>query len=146
MKLRLLSAISIALLSIAGVAPAQAATQSSAPTFDFDTKGLIVKYAPGVNPVAPDGQPTGENAASADLLLGRDLGSGWFTVGVAGRVTTERAWQIAERLKADPRVASVDLDRLIHSASLGKAKVSRSILARTYAAIKPASKSEEHTS
>ncbi|MFM5968718.1 MAG: S8 family serine peptidase [Micrococcales bacterium] len=138
MKLRLLSAFSIALLSMAGVAPAQAATQASAPTFDFDTKGLIVKYAPGVNPVARDGQPTGENAAAADLLTGRDLGSGWFTVGVAGRVTTERAWQIAERLKADPRVASVDLDRLIRSASLGTTQVSRAIISRTYAAIKPA--------
>lgn len=139
MKFRLLSAIAIALLSISGVAPAQAAIKSAVPSFDFDTKGLIVKYEPGVSPVARDGQPTGENSAAADLTAGRDLGSGWFTVAVSGRVTTERAWQIAERLKADPRVASVDLDRIIRPAAVGGSLVSRAELNRAYAALKPAS-------
>ena len=72
-KFRLISSVAVALLSIAGVAPAQAASIDAAPSFDFDTKGLIVQYEPGVAPLAADGQPTGENTAAADLLAGRDL-------------------------------------------------------------------------
>lgn len=138
-KFRLISSVAVALLSIAGVAPAQAASIDAAPSFDFDTKGLIVQYEPGVAPLAADGQPTGENTAAADLLAGRDLGNGWFTVGIAGRVTSERAWQVAQRLKADPRIASVDLDRIISPASVGTKTLSRAEISRAYAALKPAS-------
>jgi serine protease len=138
-KFRLISSVAVALLSIAGVAPAQAASIDATPSFDFDTKGLIVQYAPGVAPLAADGQPTGENTAAADLLAGRDLGNGWYTVGIAGRVTSERAWQVAQRLKADPRIAAIDLDRIISPASVGAQTLSRAELSRTFAALKPAS-------
>lgn len=139
MKFRLISSVAAALLSITAVAPAQAASTDNVPSFDFDTKGLIVQYAPGVAPLARDGQPTGENTAAADLLPGRDLGNGWHTVGIAGRVTSEKAWLIAQRLKADPRIASIDLDRIISPAALGATTISRAVLARQFAAIKPAS-------
>lgn len=141
MKLRLIGSIAVGLLALTGVSPAQAATTSQTPTFDFAIKNLIVKYAPGVEAFAADGQPTGENTAAADLLAGRDLGDGWHTVGIAGRLTSDQTWQIAQRLQNDPRISSVDVDRILSVASTGgaSAKTARIALSRAYAAIKPAS-------
>jgi serine protease len=138
-KLRFIGSLAVALLSLAGVAPAHAASVDSTPTFDFDTKGLIVKYADGVSAFAADGQPTGENAAGADLVRGKNLGGGWFTVGIAGRSSSEQAWAIAQRLNADPRIDSVDLNRVMVATSATVDSVNSAAITRAYAAIKPAS-------
>ena len=140
-KLRLIGSIAVGLLALTGVSPAQAASTAQTPQFDFAIKNLIVKYADGVDAHAADGQPTGENTAAADLVSGRDLGDGWHTVGIAGRLTADQTWQIAQRLQQDPRIASVDVDRILSvaSASGAAAKSSQLALSRAYAAIKPAS-------
>jgi serine protease len=140
-KFRFLGSLAVALLSIAGVSPAHGATVESIPTFDFDAKGLIVKYVDGISAIAADGQPTGENAAGADLVKGKNLGGGWFTVGIAGRTSSEQAWAIAQRLDADPRVASVDLNRVMVASSANTSAPSAVSVNRAFAAIKPASAS-----
>ena len=100
---------------------------------------MIVKYADGVSALAANGQPTGENATGADLVKGKNLGGGWFTVGIAGRTTSEQAWAIAQRLQADPRVESVDLNRVMVAASTSAGSINSVAMNRAYAALKPAS-------
>ena len=108
-----------ALLAAVGFTPAQAATSNSNLNFDFDTVGLLVKYEPGVPALARNGEPTGENASGANLVAGSDLGQGWHSVSIAGNPDTQKSWQIAQRLLADPRVAAVDLDRVVKPTAVG---------------------------
>ncbi len=112
-----------ALLAAVGFTPAQAATSNSKLNFDFDTVGLLVKYEPGVAAIARNGEPTGENAAGANLIAGTDLGQGWHSVSIAGDPNTQESWQIAQRLMADPRVAAVDLDRVVKPMAVAAPKV-----------------------
>lgn len=104
------------LLAAVGFTPAQAATSNSTLNFDFDTVGLLVKYEPGVKAIAPNGQPTAENSAGANLIAGEDLGQGWHSVDIAGDPDTQQTWKIAQRMMADPRVAAVDLNRVLKPA------------------------------
>lgn len=124
-----------ALLAAVGFTPAQAATTNSSLDFDFETVGLIVKYEPGVAALAPNGEPTGENAAGANLVAGKNLGQGWHSVDVAGNPDTETTWKIAQRLMADPRVAAVDLNRVLKPAA---APVALSFDNRVTAVARPA--------
>ncbi len=107
-----------ALLAAVGFTPAQAATNNNTLNFDFDTVGLLVKYEPGVPAIARNGEPTGENAAGANLVAGSDLGQGWHSVAIAGNPDTQKSWQIAQHLLADPRIAAVDLDRVMKVSSV----------------------------
>lgn len=138
MKFRLVGSLAVALLSLVGVTPAHAATTDSTPSFDFETKGLIVKYADGVSAIAANGQPTGENSAAADLVKGKNLGGGWFTVGIAGRVSSEQTWTIAQRLQSDPRIESVDLNRVMVASATTATSLDAVTMNRAFAAIKPA--------
>ena len=104
------------LLAAVGFTPAQAATSNSNLNFDFDTVGLLVKYEPGVKAIAPNGEPTAENSSGANLIAGEDLGQGWHSVDIAGEPDTQQTWKIAQRLMADPRVAAVDLNRVLKPA------------------------------
>jgi len=121
-------------LAAVNVVPASAATDPILNDKSFDAVGLIVKYRPGVEPVAANGEPTAENAAGINLSAGRDLGQGWNSVKFAKELTAGQATAAALNLASDPRVASVELDRKLVPASIAP-KVSAAALA----ALKPAS-------
>lgn len=105
-------------LGALGVVPAQAAVSPQLADKSFQALGLIVKYKDGVSAVAADGQPTAENAAGANLNLGRDLGQGWRSVNFDSQLAAGDATAIALRMASDPRVASVELNRKIEPASI----------------------------
>ncbi len=120
-------------LSLLNVAPSWAATNPITSDTSFDAVGLIVKYKSGVDAKASNGEPTAENASGVNLSLGRDLGAGWHSVQFEQDLAGGKATSIALKLAADPRVASVELDRKLMPASVGT-KVSASAIA----SLKPA--------
>ena len=120
-------------LCLLNVAPSWAATDAVTTDKSFDAVGLIVKYKTGVDAIAANGQPTGENAAGVNLIPGHDLGEGWHSVGFDNEVTGGSATSIALKIASDPRVASVELDRKLLPAS-----VSDPVSAAAFASLKPA--------
>lgn len=129
MKLRgasIVSALAV-VVSLFTVSPAEARS-TPAPAVDqnsVESVGFIVKYEPTVNPIAPNGEPTGENFAGVDLENSRDLGAGYKAVDFANDLTSSEAKAALERLSLDPRVKSVSLNSVFHTATL----IARPILA-----------------
>ena len=121
-------------LGLLNLAPASAAVAPILSDKSFDAVGLIVKYRDGVSAVAPDGEPTGENASGLNLFIGHDIGEGWHSVKFQRDLVAGEATAAALKLANDPRVAAVELDRRLSPAAL-PTKVSAAALA----AIKPAS-------
>ncbi|MFM5951328.1 MAG: hypothetical protein ACKOOE_01820, partial [Micrococcales bacterium] len=121
MKLRgasILSALAV-IFSIFSVSPAEARSTPS-PTAEessADAVGFIVKYQPRVSPIAPNGEPTGENSAGVDLENSRDLGSGFRSVDFAKDLSPQGAKDALERLSLDPRVQSASLNRIFQAAN-----------------------------
>jgi serine protease len=140
-KFRLISAIAIAALSMLGIAPAQAATTGSMPTFDFVAGDILVKYAAGVSAVAANGEATGENSAQTELTQPLALGNGWYKVSTESDASLESTWSALKKLDADPRIESVDVNRVLIPSSVSAANGSQvsPSLKVVYAAIKPAS-------
>lgn len=114
----ILSALAV-IFSIFSVSPAEARSTPS-PTVEessADAVGFIVKYQPRVSPIAPNGEPTGENSAGVDLENSRDLGSGFRSVDFAKDLSPQDAKDALERLSLDPRVQSVSLNRIFQAAN-----------------------------
>ena len=82
-----------------------------------DAVGLIVKYKPSVNPIAPNGEPTGENFAGVDLENSTDLGGGFKSVDFATDLEPEDIQAAADRIALDPRVESVSLNQTFQAAN-----------------------------
>ena len=141
MKFRVISAIAIATLSVLGISPAQAATTSTMPTFDFVAGDILVKYAAGVPAIAANGQATGENSAQTDLAKPQALGNGWYKLSTTTDASLESTWSTLQKLDADPRIEAVDVNRVLipSSASVSNGSQVSPALKGVYAAIKPAS-------
>ena len=139
MKFRLISSIAAALLATLGVSPAQAATSNAMPTFDFVSGDVLVKYADGVSALSASGQTTGENSAQVDFAKPAALGNGWYRLAINGGSSAAATWNAVTRLEADPRIESVDLNRVLIPASIGAKSTSVLSINAAYAAIKPAS-------
>lgn len=86
------------------------ANASSVTSSKSSAVGLIVRYASGVSPIAPDGSATGENFAGVSLAKPRDLGDGLVALAFEEKLTQEQASQVQLRLKRDKRLVSVELD------------------------------------
>jgi serine protease len=86
--------------------------------------GLIVTYKDGVDLVAPNGQPTGENFAGTDLRAPHDIGLNMTAVRFAGKLNITDAQRALDRIKLDPRVATAQLDQHLNfqAASVRKPK------------------------
>ena len=93
--------------------------------------GFIVKYKSGVSPIAPNGEPTGENFAGVDLENSRDLGGHFKAVDFAQDLSDSEANQAKARLAADPRVESVEFDRFVETASIPAKPIASSILSKS---------------
>lgn len=119
-RLRSLLGILTALVAVfAVVSPVQAANSANDLVSKIElAHGFIVRYQPGVAPIANDGQPTGANAVRTELLAGYGLGQNLFTVDFAKDFSYADALIYAEQLRQDPRVAFVNINRIIGRTSL----------------------------
>lgn len=114
MNLRaLLSSIALSTLMLSGVAPAAGATVSSSTE---KIAGVLVQYAEGVNPLAPNGEPTGAN-----LLRGRvtseDLGAGLFVLNFSQPADQDAAKSWIKRMVLDRRIVWAEPNLAIEQAS-----------------------------
>ena len=107
-------------LGVLNVAPVWAAVDPTFVDKSFDATGLIVKYKDGVSAIAPNGEPTAENAAGVNLEIGNDIGGGWRAISFDADLSAGAATSIALRLASDPRVEAVELDRKLSAAALSR--------------------------
>lgn len=117
------SALLTALPAEARMTPSTTVAESSS-----DAVGLIVKYKPAVNPIAPNGEPTGENFAGVDLENSTDLGGGFKSVDFATDLEPEEIQAAADRIALDPRVESVSLNQTFQAANYVAKPIAGSIL------------------
>jgi serine protease len=96
------------LLAMSGVptSPAQAIDQPA----DFNAVGLMIKYRPGVEPLALNGRPTGENFAGVEFFGSHGIGNDFFAVGFESPMSVSAASRVSSNLKRDPRVEVVAID------------------------------------
>jgi serine protease len=103
--------------------PVQAETQNNA-------VGFILKLKPGVNHLAPNGEPTGENYAGVDLENSRLIGGGYSAVSFEEKLTESEVQAAMARLQRDPRVESVETDQFIEAANYVAKPIAPLILGR----------------
>ena len=104
--------------------------------------GVIVTYKPGFEPIAPNGEATGENFAGVALEQPQDLGLGYTALKFEASLSSDQAQKVIRGLQHDPRIASVQLDaQLQFSAATAStsARTSSSTFVRPLDALKPAS-------
>ncbi|MEY4618502.1 MAG: hypothetical protein RL101_688, partial [Actinomycetota bacterium] len=119
------------LTAFIALTPVQAA--NAQPSIEL-AAGLLVKYKPGISPIAPDGSPTAANAVRTSLSVGNNLGQGLFSVDFAEAVGYSAAQVFADQLKQDPRVSSVAINRIF-----GRSALSQKVLPSFKTAIRAAS-------
>lgn len=90
--------------------------------------GFLVTYRSGVDPIAPNGEPTGENFAGVDLENSRNLGGRLYAVDFARDLTDDEAAKALENLKSDPRVANVEFDSYVFTAGVAQQPIAPRIL------------------
>jgi serine protease len=103
--------------------PFQAETETNA-------VGFILKLKPGVNHLAPNGEPTGENYAGVDLENSRLIGGGYSAVTFEEKLTESEVQAAMVRLQRDPRVESVETDQFIEAANYVAKPIAPLILGR----------------
>ncbi len=130
----ILAAVLAVGLGALNVAPVWAATDPVLNDKSSDAVGLIVKYKDGVSAIAPNGEPTGENAAGVNLEIGNAIGEGWRAISFDRELSAGEATAIALRFASDPRVEAVELDR-----KLSASAISRPALPVSKVVVKPAS-------
>lgn len=90
--------------------------------------GFLITYRAGVAPMAPNGEPTGENFAGVDLENTRNLGGRLYAVDFARDLTDDQASQALENLKSDPRVEKVEFDSYVFTAGVTQQPIAPMIL------------------
>ena len=107
------------LLSMQFVAPAQASMVDTPESSDStNAVGFIVQYKKGVELVAPNGEPTGENFAGVDLENSVQLHDSLASIDFAESLSEDEANEALSRLSSDPRVESVQFNRFIEMAGV----------------------------
>ena len=104
--IRNLSVLALATLLVSSVSPmASAGTNSSTEK----VSGVIVQYSPGVDPIAPNGEPTGAN-----LLRGKvnseDLGGGLYVLSFAKDIEKNTVFAWVNRMVLDRRISWAELN------------------------------------
>ena len=95
MNLRgLFASFAAAALMLSGFAPAASAAVK-APAEKIS--GVLVQYADGVDPVAPNGEPTGANLLRGQVVS-EDLGGGVFVLNLSSPVDKELAKSWIKRM------------------------------------------------
>lgn len=114
----------LATILFSAVQPASATMLGESNSAKASSVGLIITYKPGVELVAPNGQPTGENFAGTGLAAPHDIGLNMTAVSFEKQLNNTDAQQALDRIKRDPRVATAQLDQHINysAASVRPAK------------------------
>jgi len=105
--------------------------------------GVIVTYKPGFEPIAPNGETTGENFAGVALAEPRDLGMGYKALNFEASLTNAQAQRVLLGLQHDPRIETVQLDAQLQFSAASASKTARasspSTIVKPFEALKPAS-------
>jgi serine protease len=137
--------ISMIVALFAGVpSVANATVRPVNPEISAKSVGVIVTYKPGFEPIAPNGETTGENFSGVELAAPRDLGRGYKALKFETSLTNAQAQKVLLGLQHDPRIETVQLDaQLQFSAASAGASTRDSATAasiiRPFEALKPAS-------
>ena len=97
-------------ISLASPALASASKQSDAAAQPSGAVGLIVEYAAGVSPIAPDSSPTASNAIGLPIASSRALGDGMFALTFKNPTTEAKAGLAVDAALRDPRIKSASID------------------------------------
>ena len=136
MNLRgLFAALAASALLLSGLAPAANASVKSPAE---KISGVLVQYAEGVNPVAPNGEPTGANFLRGQVVSD-DLGGGLYVLSFSSSVDKEVAKSWIKRMALDRRIAWAQPNLATAQASVGNSVFTRPILTQARAASGPRS-------
>lgn len=136
MNLRgLFAALAASAVLLSGLAPTANASVKS-PTEKIS--GVLVQYAEGVNPVAPNGEPTGANFLRGQVLS-EDLGGGLYVLRFSSSVDKELAKSWIRRMASDRRIAWAQPNLATAQASLGNFVLKRPTLTQARPASGPRS-------
>jgi serine protease len=136
MNLRGLLAISAAAaLLISGISPAASASDNS---LSEEISGVLVQYAKGVQPVAPNGEPTGANLLRGQVIS-EDLGGGLFVLNFSSPVEKELAKSWIKRMVLDRRIVWAEPNLAVGQTSVGNSVLNRPVLFQARAASAPRS-------
>jgi len=117
------------LLPMQFVAPAQASMVDTPESSDStNAVGFIVQYKKGVELLAPNGEPTGENFAGVDLENSVQLYESQASIDFAESLSEDEANAALSRLSSDPRVESVQFNRFIESAGVRDSPIASQII------------------
>ncbi len=133
--------VAIVALFVAPTSPAVAsASQQPSHSASASAVGLIVEYAPGVSPIAPDSTPTSANSIGVPISSSRALGGGLFVLEFSKPITDEQARLVQSAALRDPRLKSVEVDHQLGLAPTGLEPRKQSPLAELATFVAPAIK------
>lgn len=136
MNLRgLFSSIALSALLLSGVAPAAGATISSSTE---KISGVLVQYAQGVNPLAPNGEPTGANLLRGPVAS-EDLGGGLYVLNFSEAVDKASAKSWIKRMALDRRIVWAEPNLAIEKASAGASLLNLPVITQARPASGPRS-------
>ena len=136
MNLRgLFASFAAAALMLSGFAPAASAAVK-APAEKIS--GVLVQYADGVDPVAPNGEPTGANLLRGQVVS-EDLGGGVFVLNLSSPVDKELAKSWIRRMVLDRRIIWAEPNLATYQASAGSPVLRNPILTQARPASAPRS-------
>jgi serine protease len=109
---------------------------ASAKTSTEEISGVLVQYAEGVSPVAPNGEPTGANLLRGHIES-EDLGGGLFVLNFSPPVKQEVAIGWIDRMVLDRRIVWAEPNLVTQKASTGNKVVTRPVFTKARAASGP---------
>ena len=108
------SAVAVTALLLGGISPvAHSATVYS----ENLIPGFIVRYEPGVSPIAQNGEPTGANLV-AGRVSSEDLGGGLYALELETPVKQSVARVLVDRLVLDRRISQAEANFVISQSAL----------------------------
>ncbi len=132
MKLRGITLLAMTAVLVSSLSVTSAEARMTPNTSSTETTnpavGLIVKYKAAVSPIAPNGEPTGENFAGVDLENSLDLGNGFKFVDFAEDLNSDQVAQAVERISQDPRVESASPNQVVEIANYAAQPIASGIL------------------
>ena len=113
---KLIAPVAVAVIAVlaAGASAVPAVAQQTASLYPESTlaAGLLVQYEKGQAPTLANGDPVGENTAGVHLAYDSAIGLNWYSLKFDAPISANQAYEIAQRVKADPRIANADVNAL----------------------------------
>ena len=136
MKLRgLFTSIAVSTLLLGTFAPAAAASVTNSTE---KISGVLVQYALGVSPLAPNGEPTGANLLRGPVSS-EDLGGGLYVLNFSEPADELAAKSWIKRMSLDRRIVWAEPNLAIEKASAGVTVLDRPIISQARPASGPRS-------